>query len=150
MSAPTAARIERLSADQKNSAARKENGIFFSSQIAHAIQFKGTVQLVAAKSRQALMSWRRRTKLALSCGFSRSSTHRAPWGVAPATPRTNLCVISSSCLQALASIDLWLWSVSSAEWWLEPLLGTRKRKPPGSPGNGDFFKSRYACKRGMH
>ena len=58
MSAPTAARIERLSADQKNAAARKENGIFFSSQIAHAIQFKGTVQLVAAKSRQALMSWR--------------------------------------------------------------------------------------------
>ena len=27
-----------------------------------------------------------------SCGFSRSSTHRAPWGVAPATPRTNRCV----------------------------------------------------------
>ena len=30
--------------------------LFF--QIAHAIQFKGTVQLIAAKSRQALMSWR--------------------------------------------------------------------------------------------
>ena len=71
------------------------------------------------------------TKLALSCGFSRSSTHRAPWGVAPATPRTNLCVISSSCLQALASIDLWLWSVSSAEWWLEPLLDTPSASPLG-------------------
>ena len=32
------------------------------------------------------------TKLALSCGFSRSSTHRAPWGVAPAKPRTNRSV----------------------------------------------------------
>ena len=33
------------------------------------------------------------TKLALSCGLSRSSTHRAPWswGVAPATPRTKWC-----------------------------------------------------------
>ena len=59
------------------------------------------------------------------------STHRAPWGVAPATPRTNLCVISSSCLQALASIDLWLWSVSSAEWWLEPLLDTPSASPLG-------------------
>ena len=35
-------------------------------------------------------------KLALSCGFSRSSSHRAPWGVAPATPRTNWCVCSVS------------------------------------------------------
>ena len=72
-----------------------------------------------------------RGKFALSCGFSRSSTHRAPWGVAPATPRTNLCVISSSCLQSLASIDLWLWSVSSAEWWLEPLLDTPSASPLG-------------------
>ena len=82
------------------------------------------------------------TKLALSCGFSRSSTHPAPWGVAPATPRTNLCVISSSCLQALASIDLWLWSVSSAEWWLEPLLdtpsplGRGSRHAPNLPAKG--------------
>ena len=29
---------------------------------------------------------------ASSCGFCRSSTHRAPWGVALATPRTNRCV----------------------------------------------------------
>ena len=34
--------------------------------------------------------------LASSGGSSRRSTHRAPWGVAPATPRANLCVISSS------------------------------------------------------
>ena len=63
MSAPTAARIERLSADQKNAAARKENGIFFffRSRMQYNL-IKGTVQLVAAKSRQALMSWRHRRR----------------------------------------------------------------------------------------
>ena len=51
--------------------------------------------------------------------------------MAPATPRTNLCVISCSYFQALASFDLWLWSVSSAEWWLEPLLDTPSASPLG-------------------
>ena len=55
--------------------------------------------------------------------------------MAPATPRTNLCVISCSCLQALASFDLWLWSVSSAEWWLEPLLDTPKCNGPLGRGS---------------
>ena len=48
-----------------------------------------------------------------SCGFSRSSTHRAPWGVAPATPRTNWCV---SCAAALSSP-----SSSSSLWALTKL-----------------------------
>ncbi len=46
-----------------------------------------------------------------SCGFSRSSTHRAPWGVAPATPRTNV-----SCAAALSSP-----SSSSSLWALTKL-----------------------------
>ena len=59
MSAPTAARVERLSADQKKCGrSKRERNMFFQIAHAHAIQFKGTVQLIAAKSRQALMSWR--------------------------------------------------------------------------------------------
>ena len=38
-----------------------------------------------------------------SCGFSRSSTHRAPWGVAPATPRTHRCVSSAAALSSPSS-----------------------------------------------
>ena len=48
-----------------------------------------------------------------SCGFSRSSTHRAPWGVAPATPRTNRCV---SCAAALSSPS------SSSSLWAQTKL----------------------------
>ena len=40
----------------------KKRTEYFFFQIAHAIQFKGTVQLIAAKSRQALMSWRGRPR----------------------------------------------------------------------------------------
>ena len=52
-------------------------------------------------------------KLALSCGFSRSSTHRAPWGVAPATPRTNRCVCCAA-VQSSPSSSSSLWAQTSA------------------------------------
>jgi len=45
-----------------------------------------------------------RWALTLSCGFSRSSTHRAPWGVAPAPPRT-LHTVHPSRLIVLCTAD---------------------------------------------
>ena len=46
--------------------------------------------------------------------------------------RSVVChLVFLSSVSSYFSIELWLWSVSSAEWWLEPLLYTPSASPLG-------------------